>query len=174
MKKISFSFLVFVAFFMHALLRNKQLSENEESLAVEDSTDDLTIQFDFELISTNDLHSSFEGSGPDASFTAAKDDDPTTGHYARLCQLIRDRRRSAQQRGEPALTVDAGDWFGGTLFHVVGPSNKSIHVPELEFFNECEFDATTLGNHDFGTVQIFARPFRLIFQQSLGLTALSQ
>ena len=44
----------------------------------------------FTLFHTNDLHSHFEGTGPDRYFTPLRGDgDPVQGHYARLDYMIK-------------------------------------------------------------------------------------
>ena len=56
------------------------------------------------------------------------------GSYARLKANIdrfRDHRRS---EGGIVLTVDAGDWFSGSVFSSLGPSPASSAAPELEYF----------------------------------------
>ena len=56
------------------------------------------------------------------------------GSYARLkanIDRIRDHRRS---EGGIVLTVDAGDWFSGSVFSSLGPSPASSAAPELEYF----------------------------------------
>lgn len=106
--------------------------------------------FRFTLLHTNDLHSHFEGGGPDALFTPqAGDGDPVLGHYARLLTLIRDTRREREAAGEPVLAVDAGDAFSGSLFHALAPRPDLPAAPELEFFQLAGYDAITLGNHEF-------------------------
>lgn len=106
--------------------------------------------FRFTVLHTNDLHSHFEGSGPDPLFTAkVGDGDPVLGHYARLAHVIREIRARKKAEGEPVLLVDAGDFFSGSLFHGLGPVAASPYVPELEFFNSVGYDAVTFGNHEF-------------------------
>ena len=50
--------------------------------------------FEFTVLHTNDLHSYFEGSGPDLSFTKkVGDGDIVKGHYARLAYQIKKEGR---------------------------------------------------------------------------------
>ncbi len=106
--------------------------------------------FRLTVLHTNDLHSHFEGSGPDALFSAkAGDGDPIQGHYARLASVIRAMRAQKENEGEPVLLVDAGDFFSGSLFHGLGPVAGSPSVPELSFFHDVGYDAVTFGNHEF-------------------------
>lgn len=102
----------------------------------------------FTLIHTTDLHSNFTGSGPSVAFTATPSDgDPIRGHYARLAWQIEQVRR--ERAGIPVLTLDTGDFFSGTLFQALAVSPRSPRVPELEFFAQMNYDAITLGNHEF-------------------------
>lgn len=103
--------------------------------------------FEFTVFHTNDLHSYFEGSGPDMSFTEkVGDGDIVSGHYARLAYLIKKQKSLSSS---PNLLLDAGDFFAGTLFHALGPNKKINVFPEAEFFNLAGYDATTFGNHEF-------------------------
>lgn len=105
---------------------------------------------DFTILHTNDLHSAVVGSGPDAYFTPeVGDGDPVKGHYGRLLYEI--RRIKSQKAAEevPVLTLDAGDFFSGSVFHVLTPDPKIPDSPELEFFKLAGYDAITLGNHEF-------------------------
>lgn len=103
--------------------------------------------FEFTVLHTNDLHSYFEGSGPDMAFTSqAGDGDIVRGHYARLAYQIKKERKNA---GHPSLLLDAGDFFAGTLFHALAPNKKVNVFPEAEFFKLLKYDATTFGNHEF-------------------------
>jgi 2',3'-cyclic-nucleotide 2'-phosphodiesterase (5'-nucleotidase family) len=51
------------------------------------------------------------------------------------------------------LTVDSGDAFAGSLFHLLTASNayscSAVPPVELKFLSDANFDATILGNHDF-------------------------
>jgi hypothetical protein len=101
------------------------------------------------ILHTNDLHSSFEGSGPDALWRDSDRFTEIRGHYARLACTIKSERATRTRRGEPVLLFDAGDFFGGTMFHAIGPSLAEPTSPELEFFSRMGYNAITLGNHDF-------------------------
>jgi 5'-nucleotidase / UDP-sugar diphosphatase len=102
------------------------------------------------ILHTNDLHSCFEGLGPDALFTAETGDgDPVQGHYARLRSLIAANRAVARAEGAAAVVCDSGDAMFGTLFHTLGPHPRSEFVPELQFFADAGYDAIGWGNHDF-------------------------
>lgn len=103
--------------------------------------------FEFTVLHTNDLHSYFEGNGPDMNITSkVGDGDIVKGHYARLAHSI---KKEKKQAGQSTLLLDAGDFFAGTLFHALGPNTKVNFFPEAEFFNLLGYDATTFGNHEF-------------------------
>jgi len=105
------------------------------------------LAFEFNVLHTNDLHSYFEGSGPDGDFTkAANDGDIVQGHYARLAYQIQKEKKESPKE---TLLLDAGDFFAGTLFHALAPSRKSPVFPEADFFRDLGYDATTFGNHEF-------------------------
>lgn len=105
--------------------------------------------FRFTVLHTNDLHSHLAGSGPDVAFHPEVDpSNPVQGHTARLLSAIARVRAERAARGEPVLLVDAGDFFGGTLFEGLGPSDLP-EAPELEFLQKAGYDAVTLGNHEY-------------------------
>ncbi|KAL0489781.1 5NTD [Acrasis kona] len=103
--------------------------------------DNLENKFAFNIIHTSDLHSQFAGTGPDI--------DTVRGHYARLKYMI----ENLQKANDPkvTLTLDAGDWFSGSLFHLISVSKfyDELGAIELKFLSDCKYDATTLGNHEF-------------------------
>ncbi len=104
----------------------------------------------FTLLHTNDLHSHFEGLGPDGAVTPTPGDgDPVIGHFARLASLILETKSRKAGQGEPVLLFDSGDAQFGTLFQILGPSPRTPVVPELQFFSDMGYDAICLGNHDF-------------------------
>jgi len=96
--------------------------------------------FHFTVLHTSDLHSHFDGAGPDI--------DPIRGHFARLKTVI-----NSIQNNSPTntLTLDAGDWFSGSLIHLISVSKlyPELGALELKFLSDCKYDATTFGNHEF-------------------------
>jgi 5'-nucleotidase/UDP-sugar diphosphatase len=85
--------------------------------------------FRFSILSTSDLHSSF---------------DP---YYPRMAHFVQNYTATTTN---PYLILDAGDWYSGTLFKLISISYMlPKESPELEFFKYLKFDATTLGNHEF-------------------------
>lgn len=112
-------------------------------------------EMNFTIIHTNDLHSYIGGLGPDALFTeTANDKDPVLGHYSRLTHLIKKKKIELSKKNEPFILIDAGDFYAGTLFQVLGPDKEIPAVPELEFFLFNDYDFTTVGNHEFDAKDI--------------------
>jgi 2',3'-cyclic-nucleotide 2'-phosphodiesterase (5'-nucleotidase family) len=96
----------------------------------------------FTILHTSDLHSHFEGIGPDAQL------EETRGHFARLKYAITHLQKTLNPLS--TLTLDAGDWNSGTFFHLLQVSYQYPElVPEFSFLQECNYDATILGNHEF-------------------------
>lgn len=106
--------------------------------------------FDFTIIHTNDLHSYVGGIGPDTLFTAKENDnDPVFGHYARISYLINQTKEKLKKKNEPYILIDAGDFYAGTVFQILGPDENTPVMPELEFFLYNNYDFSTIGNHEF-------------------------
>jgi len=102
---------------------------------------------DLTILHTNDLHSHFDGNGPDRLYTQQTGDgDPVVGQYARLATAIINARKEATG---PLLVLDCGDFFGGTLYHLIAPRTDTALNPELDFFKLIGLDYTTFGNHEF-------------------------
>lgn len=92
---------------------------------------------------TNDLHSHVDGFQVSSEAGLAK-----RGGFDRLTSMIQELRKQAKQNDEIIFGVDAGDFFAGTVFSALGPSELS-EFPEYDFFVENGFELTTLGNHEF-------------------------
>lgn len=117
-----------------------ELSSNNTTTVTSDVDEQKALRFT--ILHTSDLHSQFHGVGPDTMYHGAD------GHYARMKFAI----RTLQDRLNPfaTLTVDAGDWNSGTLFHLIQVSYLYPNlVPEFQFLNDSLYDATILGNHEF-------------------------
>lgn len=98
----------------------------------------------FQVLHTNDLHSHFEGTWSQSGKSVVR-----LGGYDRLLHQIKKKKSEALKRGEQTLTLDAGDFFAGTIFHALGPWSETELFPEWDFFREAGYDAVTLGNHEF-------------------------
>ena len=132
--------------------------------------------FLFTILHTNDLHSHVSGSGPRLNFTKkVNDGDAVVGHYARLSDQI---KKFKEKSLEPVLTLDAGDWYGGTLYQWLGPRKDNPSVPELEFFQSGEYDFTVLGNHEFdagpaGLQTMLGKLLKLVDEKKLNFRILA-
>ncbi|SOH92570.1 5'-nucleotidase [Monaibacterium marinum] len=98
--------------------------------------------FSMTVVHTNDVHSRIEPiSKYDSSCNA---EDNTAGEcfggMARLVSAIAEARAA----NENVLLVDGGDQFQGTLFYTYYKGQAAA-----EFMNLMEYDAMTVGNHEF-------------------------
>ncbi|MEK6626220.1 MAG: metallophosphoesterase, partial [Bdellovibrionota bacterium] len=66
--------------------------------------------------------------------------------YARLATVIKNARKEAKG---PVLLLDGGDFFGGTLYHLIAPRGDTTFNPEIDFFKMIGLDYTIFGNHEF-------------------------
>jgi len=95
------------------------------------------------IVHSNDLHSHLLGFSPNIDYTPAETgDDKTVGGWARLATVIRDVK---QNRTNPVLVVDSGDFLMGSLFHMLSREEAF----ELRLMKVMGYDVITLGNHEF-------------------------
>lgn len=95
------------------------------------------------ILHTNDWQSHMLGFGPNAEYTPdTTGDDGTVGGLARLRTFVDEVRASA---GHPVVLYDGGDWMAGDLFQLLATS----HAAELTTMGMIEYDAVTIGNHEF-------------------------
>ena len=95
------------------------------------------------IIHTNDMHSHFLGASPNIDYTPfITGEDKTSGGWARISSVIKEVK---QNRSNPVLVVDAGDFLMGSLFHMLS-REKAF---ELRLLHRMGYDAVTLGNHEF-------------------------
>jgi predicted MPP superfamily phosphohydrolase len=88
--------------------------------------------------------------------------------------VVRTPALTSQDPNWQYLTVDAGDWYAGSLFDRLGPHGNSSSVPELEYFLASGYDAVNLGNHDFdSTDKGLAHMLGKLRQRGLHLNILS-
>lgn len=86
------------------------------------------------ILHTNDFHSRFE------PFPKNHRKWPNKGGISRLSTVI----SKIKQEHEHVLLLDSGDVFQGTPYFNIFKGN-----PELEWMKTMNYDATTIGNHDF-------------------------
>ncbi len=97
----------------------------------------------FVVLHTNDNHSHLVGWGPNAEYTPeTTGDDQTVGGIARTMTLVQQIRASSPDQ---VLLFDAGDWMNGDLFMLLAQTDPA----ELQMFQALDYDAVTLGNHEF-------------------------
>ncbi len=95
------------------------------------------------IIHSNDLHSHFLGAPPNIAYTSfITGDDETIGGLARIATIIKTVK---ENRKNPVLILDAGDFMMGSLFHMLSRE----HSFELRLLSMMGYDAATLGNHEF-------------------------
>ncbi len=97
------------------------------------------------IFSSNDTHTRYLGYGPNEKYTPDKLHDGTIGGIARFATLLDLKRNEAKKTSDVVLTLDAGDFTVGTLFHTITRETGS----ELQFFGLLGYDATCIGNHEF-------------------------
>ena len=92
------------------------------------------------------MHHHAAGFGPSADYTPldTEDYDGVAGGYARIATVIRQIRVEQAQQGIPVLVVDSGDFFMGSVYDLA--YRKPL---ALKFFKHMQYDALTLGNHEF-------------------------
>ncbi len=98
-----------------------------------------TQQFTLNIIHTNDLHAHLIPFNLD-NRTCDYQSKECRGGYARIKTLI----DSYRAKYPHTVLLDAGDRFSGTVFYTLRKSQDIIRL-----MNDWQYDALTLGNHDF-------------------------
>lgn len=95
------------------------------------------------IVHTNDMHSHLLAGPANLDYTPEKTgDDQTVGGWARIATVIQSVK---QNRDNPVLVLDAGDFLMGSLFHML--SREEAY--ELRLLKQMGYDAVALGNHEF-------------------------
>ena len=95
------------------------------------------------IVHTNDMHSHFQGFSPEIDYQPFNiGADKTNGGWARVATVI---FKTRQERANPVLVLDAGDFSMGSLFHMLTREEAF----ELRLLKAMGYDAITLGNHEF-------------------------
>ena len=95
------------------------------------------------IIHTNDMHSHVQGFSPENDYNPySTNTDATVGGWSRIATIIKDTKNA---RNNPVLTLDAGDYLMGSLFHMLAREESF----ELRLLKTMGYDAVTLGNHEF-------------------------
>ncbi|RJP91419.1 MAG: DUF1565 domain-containing protein, partial [Desulfobacteraceae bacterium] len=96
------------------------------------------------ILQTSDLHHHASGYGPYLDYSAdGLENDDVVGGYARLATLINDVRTKVGAAN--TLLVDSGDFTMGTPYDL----SSGVYDISLNFFQQMDYDAITLGNHEF-------------------------
>jgi len=95
------------------------------------------------LLQTSDMHDHASGYGHRIDYTPldTTDCDTVKGGYSRLAAKIKEIRGALGNKN--VLLVDSGDFFMGTIY------DMSMPPLALAFFQAMDYDAVTLGNHEF-------------------------
>jgi len=107
------------------------------------------------IVHSNDLHSHLLGAPANLDYTPDQTgDDQTLGGWARIATVIKNVK---QDRSNPVMVLDAGDFLMGSLFHLLSREEAF----ELRLLKHMGYDVVTLGNHEFdlkpaGLAQILA------------------
>jgi len=98
------------------------------------------------ILQTSDIHHHASGYGPFNDYTPldTTDNDSVLGGYARLATLIGGIRAQQAAKDIPTLLFDSGDFFMGTVYDLTASDPIA-----LKFIEAMEYDAITLGNHEF-------------------------
>jgi 5'-nucleotidase/UDP-sugar diphosphatase len=96
------------------------------------------------LLQTNDIHSQLQGHDAELDYTpATAGDDQTIGGMSRLAARIAAARAGAGNT--PVMLLDSGDFLMGSPFELLATPD----APELMELQALNYDAITLGNHEF-------------------------
>lgn len=107
----------------------------------------------FTMLQTTDVHHRSSGTGSSITYSPGDGmdnsgpggSDQTQGGYARLTAKIAQLRLASMGEGIPSLLVDSGDFLMGTVYDfTLGEMPAAFYF--MEFM---EYDAITLGNHEF-------------------------
>ncbi len=99
------------------------------------------------VIQTTDLHSHLMCVGPARDYTPldTTDNDGTKSGLARIAAIIKSIMTEKAEAGIPTILVDSGDSLMGDMVDLLSGSVPPI----FHFFQLMNYDAITLGNHDW-------------------------
>lgn len=97
------------------------------------------------VLQTSDLHHHAVGYGPFLDYSPdTLNDDDVTGGYARIATVINQVRAEQAAKDVPVMLLDSGDFLMGTNYDLTAADPLAF-----KFFTMMEYDAVTLGNHEF-------------------------
>lgn len=95
------------------------------------------------ILHTNDLHSRLYGYSPESAYSPLiPGNDKTVGGFARIASVLKSENG---MNSDITLTIDAGDFLMGTLFHALEPKTGF----QLRLMKKMGYDLVCLGNHEF-------------------------
>jgi len=95
------------------------------------------------ILHTNDLHSRLNGFSPESAYSPLiADNDKTTGGFSRIAAILKTEKNTSPGI---TLTIDAGDFLEGTLFHAL-EAKTGFQLPLMK---KMGYDLVCLGNHEF-------------------------
>ncbi|MDM8518239.1 metallophosphoesterase [Desulfobacterales bacterium HSG16] len=109
------------------------------------------------ILQTTDLHNRASGVGSFTSYSPKDErnnsgqpgssgtNDLTTGGFSRIAATINEIRSKQEAEDIPVLLFDSGDFLMGTVYDMTAAYDPLA----LRFFELMEYDAITLGNHEF-------------------------
>ncbi len=136
---------LFIAIFLSACGDSK--FDRDETI----DSPDLEGNVHFTLLQTTDMHHRAGGSGASATYTpvdgvdSSNSTDLTTGGYARLAAKISKIRNAKKNKN--VLLVDSGDFLMGTVYDF--SLGGTLPPLAFAFIQSMNYDAITLGNHEF-------------------------
>lgn len=99
-------------------------------------------EINFTILHTNDEHSAVIPHSPAVDYLP-HEEDPTRGGFSRLATAVEEIR---EEKDEPVLLFNAGDFLGGGSFGWLAPQG---YAAELSIMQEIGYDAIVIGNHEF-------------------------
>jgi len=103
-------------------------------------------KIEFTILHTNDEHSALLPHSPAIDHDPQNEDDPTLGGFARLATAIEDIKEAKEDKNEPVLLFNAGDFMGGAAFGWLAPAGYSA---EISLMQKMGYDAAVIGNHEY-------------------------
>jgi 5'-nucleotidase len=95
------------------------------------------------ILHTNDLHSRLNGFSPESDYSPLiTENDKTTGGFSRIAAILEKEKNASPGI---TLTIDAGDFLEGTLFHAIEFKTGF----QLRLMKKMGYDLVCLGNHEF-------------------------
>lgn len=119
---------LFALFLIMAIISNGLTSQESKKLVI---------------LHTNDMHSRLDGFSPSSEYSPETlNDDKTVGGFSRLATILNNERMKDPGH---TLTVDAGDFLMGTIYHYMEEYNGF----QLPLMSGMGYEVVAIGNHEF-------------------------